>query len=285
MSTLTATTSSTNPSLGAGDVGKSYFETDTNKILVWDGSNFMKYETDSAIGGAFNNEYAVRFDGASDYFQSSSSQSYTLGTLSLWFKLDNAEASDHNPPQALMGFNGSYFGLVIGGDTGLVSNELIMFRSPTGHDYAYTISGGSMNTDWHFLAVTWNSSSSEYEIYIDQSGTMTQVQNTKTGTGHTQATVNDVMIGHRDINTGYLDGLIDEVAIFSQSMTQSQIQALYNSGVPSDLSSLNPTSWWRMDSGSSVTDQNTTTGNNLSVGGGAPSLHDLSLAPDSIYIP
>ena len=30
--------------------------------------------------------------------------------------------------------------------------------------------------------------------------------------------------------------------------------------------------------------QNTTTGNNLSVGGGSPSLHDLSTAPDSIYV-
>lgn len=288
MSTLNTTTSSSRPSLSASDIGKSYYETDTNKILIWDGSGFDEYNADYIANPIFTNEYAIRLDGVNDYLQSTvTTQNYTLGTLSLWFKLDNAHAADGYPSQALIGFNSSYYGVVIGGDTGGISNELIMFRSPTGHDYAYTIPGGSMNTDWHFLAITWNSSSSEYEIYIDQSGTMTQVQNHKTGSGHSQATVNDVMLGHRDSNAGYLDGLIDEVAIFSQSMNQTEIQTLYNNGKPSDLNGVStpPVSWWRMNNATSITDQNTTTANNLSVGGGSPTLHDLNTGGDSIYVP
>jgi hypothetical protein len=110
------------------------------------------------------------------------------------------------------------------------------------------------------------------------------VKNAQSSGTASQATIDDIMIGYRDQFGGYFDGKIDEVAIFSQSMNATQIQTLYNSGVPSDLDSLTPTSWWRMDSGSSVTDLNTTTGNNLSVGGGSPSLHDLSTGPDSIYV-
>ena len=31
-----------------------------------------------------------------------------------------------------------------------------------------------------------------------------------------------------------------------QNLSQSDITIIYNSGVPNDLSSLNPLSWWRM---------------------------------------
>lgn len=279
MSTLTATTSSTNPTLGSSDAGKIYFETDTNKILVWDGSNYMKYETDSAIGGSFSNEYAVEFDGASDYLQGSSSQSYTLGTLSLWFK-PNSTISSSSSTQTLVGFNSNFNCIVTGsGATGSFNNEIITVMTPS-INHAYTGGGTISNTAWHHLAVTWDSSATEYKIYLDN----VQVKNAQSSGTASQATIDDVMIGYRDQYGGYFDGKIDEVAIFSQSMNATEIQTIYNSGVPSDLTSLTPTSWWRMDSASSVTDQNTTTANNLSVGGGSPSLHDLSTAPDSIYV-
>ena len=282
MSTLTATTSSTNPSLGAGDVGKSYFETDTNKILVWDGTTFLEYETDSAIGGAFSNRYAIEFDGTNDYLQSSStSQSYTLGTLSLWFKPDSTISSSSST-QTLVGFNSNFNGIILGGVTGSFPNEIITVMTPS-INHAYTGSGTISNTAWHHLAVTWDSSATEYKIYLDN----VQVKNAQSSGTASQATLDDLMIGYRDQYGGYFDGKIDEVAIFSQSMNATEITTLYNSGVPSDLSSLTPTSWWRMldsdsGTGSSVTDDGSLTNNMDLVNSPAP--HDLSIAPDSIYV-
>lgn len=281
MSTLTATTSSTNPSLGAGDVGKSYFETDTNKILVWDGTAFLKYETDSAIGGAFGNRYAIEFDGFDDFLQSSStSQSYTLGTLSLWFKPDSTISSSSSA-QALVGFNSDYNSIILGGVTGTLTNEIITVMTPS-INHAYT-GAATINTDWHHLVVVWDSVATEYKIYLDN----TQVKNAQSSGTASQATIDDVMIGYRDQFGGYFDGKIDEVSIFSTSLTTTQITTMYNSGVPSDISSLSPLSWWRMldsdgGTGSSVTDDGSLTNNMTLVN--SPTIHDLSVAPDSIYV-
>ena len=47
-------------------------------------------------------------------------------------------------------------------------------------------------------------------------------------------------------------------------MTASNVSTIYNSGVPGDISSLNPLSWWRMGDGTGDTDS----------GGGSPGAGD-----------
>ena len=50
----------------------------------------------------------------------------------------------------------------------------------------------------------------------------------------------------------------DEIAIFNSNLS-SNMAAIYNSGVPTDLTSYNPVVWWRMEegSGSTVADSGT----------------------------
>jgi hypothetical protein len=39
---------------------------------------------------------------------------------------------------------------------------------------------------------------------------------------------------------------LDEVSIYSRGLTQSEVTSIYGVGVPNDISTLNPISWWRM---------------------------------------
>ena len=51
------------------------------------------------------------------------------------------------------------------------------------------------------------------------------------------------------IATSYADGYIDEVAIFSTELSETQVQNIYNAtttGKTADLSSLSPVAWYRM---------------------------------------
>ena len=53
---------------------------------------------------------------------------------------------------------------------------------------------------------------------------------------------------------------MDEVAIFGSELSGSDITAIYNSGVPADLTSYSPVGWWRMGennsgTGTTITDQ------------------------------
>jgi hypothetical protein len=47
----------------------------------------------------------------------------------------------------------------------------------------------------------------------------------------------------------YFDGSLDEFAVFDGELTLAQVVAIYNGGVPADLSSLSPDAWWRMGDG------------------------------------
>jgi len=269
--------------------GELYFATDTKKIYVaettageFDATISEFTSSASGIGGSFSNRYALELNGSNQYLHSSSTtQSYSVGTISLWFKPDSTITSASSV-QSLIGFGGSFTGLVLGSDTGSVNNEVLMFRTSTAN-YAYTDAAGSIDTTWHHVAVTWDGAASEYKIYLDG----TQIMNTKTGT-HSQATIDDVLIGFRDANGGYFDGIIDEVAIFSQSMTAIEVANLRTNEKPTALTLLTPQplSWWRMldsegGSGSSVADNGTLTNDMDLIN--SPTPYDLSLGPDSIY--
>jgi len=72
----------------------------------------------------------------------------------------------------------------------------------------------------------------------------------------------DFFIGGVNNNgaTNFMDGNIDEVAIFDSVLSAAQVSSIYNGGKPQSLTSYNPVGWWRMGdndggTGSTITDQ------------------------------
>lgn len=57
------------------------------------------------------------------------------------------------------------------------------------------------------------------------------------------------IIGNRINTTQFFDGEISNVAVWKNSVID--VNTLYNQGLPSDLTSLNPSGWWQMGSNSS----------------------------------
>ena len=209
---------------------------------------------------SLENEYSVSLDGTNDYVLINSS--YDLGTLSLWFKAD-ATINKASALKTLVGFTGvstwaAYGSIQTGGSvTGAVTDELITLY--TGDwAYSYSSSSGSINTDWHHLAVRWTGS--DYEIYLDG----TQVKNDDGQVVGNQSKakipISSFDVGIRNGSDRAFDGLIDEVAIWSTPLSASHTIALYNSGAPTDLTDLSPNGWWRngdndSGSGTTITDQ------------------------------
>ena len=108
--------------------------------------------------------------------------------------------------------------------------------------------------NWHHIAFTYNTSlaSDNLKIYID--GSLDNSTNQTFTMANTGA--NSLYIG--EFRSGFFfDGNIDEVAVWNTELSASDMTAIYNSGVPNDLSSLSPVSWWRMgdgDTASTLTD-------------------------------
>ena len=232
MATLNTVTSSTRPSSPAA--GEAYFETDTNKIIVWTGSEWTEIVSDTAP--SFQNQYSVSLDGTDDYLALGSTLSFSGEfTFSTWVNLSSTGGSIR-----------LWFGALTGGHTYMFYlSGIVYFR--TAHGQLTLNSSVSWNAgDWHHVMVTRNSSNL-ITMFIDGNSV-------QTGTNSDTLTLNSFSQSNYPFN-----GLIDEYAVWNSDLS-SNISAIYNSGVPDDLSSYSPVGWWRMGdndggTGTTITDQ------------------------------
>ena len=213
-------------------------------------------------GGAMVNQFSVDFDGVNDVMAIGSS--YDLGCLSFWFKSDSV-ISASSAHETIIGFAGELpfpanSGIRFGSNAGAAVNEVVTLYTG-GRVYVYSSSSATIDTNWHHLAFRWTGS--DYEIYLDG----VQVKNFDNYFGYddpppakAKLAISNFNVGRRNDANAPFGGLIDEVAIWSTPLSASDTIALYNSGVPSDLTSLSPNGWWRMGdndggSGTTITDQ------------------------------
>jgi len=236
MSTLNTTTSTTRPTLGAGDVGKSYFETDSNKILVWDGTGWNEWNTDLIVTPGFNNNFSGSFDGTDDWIgigNVSNLNSATNFTISVWFKRGSARQD------MLLGGTGTTgIGMYPWSDTKL---------------YVHAGSVGTLNASlpgenqWINAVVTRDASNTK--LYLNGS-----LEDTATSLTIPSTAGDSFRIGNYVAYPNDFLGNIDEVAIWdSTTLDANNISAIYNVGNSTNLSSnigfydqsSNLTHWYR----------------------------------------
>lgn len=251
MSTLTSTTSTTRPTLGAGDVGKSYFETDTNKILVWDGSLFNAWNADLT---SFNN-YSLDFDGTDDYMKTTG---FTLGSaysFSLWFNLDTSPNlstllnSEHY-------FTSGYDNFVYRISNSTTINLFSYSGTSSGQSITMTVPTLSTGT-WYNIILT-NTGSGSAQGYLDGS-TVTTSGSTTRAFSDLQNSKGLIVGDNLTNNNAPFNGKLDEVAVFNYSLSSSDVTSIYNGGIAGNLNNLStgPLGWWRMG------DNNSGTGTNI----------------------
>lgn len=247
-------------------VGVIAYGTDTEDIYVYDGASWQYYENTPP----FSNTYSVEFDGTDDYIDAGSSpSSLIVEGLSIWFKPDVTYGS--GTLGYLLSFGGSDYGIALGGDHfGPVTDEVITVVNAN-HLWSYTGSGVTLSANtWHHLGVRWESSSSStnsgnagYDIYLDGTKVGNSFGTYSSGNG-SKITTSRITVGARNrsgtIGTYFFNGKIDEFSVFTSAISESDLLAIYNSGVPADLTDYSPTLWWRMGdnnsgSGTTITDQ------------------------------
>lgn len=219
----------------------------------------------SGGGGGLNNSFSVSLDGTNDSVNAVSNPTLDVYSASLWFK--TAE-NYFSLPIAGFGKNGSQYG-------GIRFIPIVAGRAVEYNDgINYIAAGGLSNSDvfdnaWHHVVIVFVSSGYQtttgtsstdgkgYKIFID--GTRVDTALGSTSHSYSLATTSSFFAVGKE-RTSYYTGLIDEVAIFGSSLSDSDVTDIYNSGVPTDLSSYSPTLWWRMGdddsgTGTTITDQ------------------------------
>lgn len=198
-------------------------------------------------GSSFVNQYSVELDGTNDYLQLPNgvltALSGTAYTISMWYNLDIV---------------GNYQEIFTAG-----TNLQIFFRPrSTQVGLELWINGGSRLT--HNPPYSNVGSWVHGCISVDTTGTSTMYINgssVHTANNVPQLTsISNPVIGSFNGASNFLNGHVDEVAIFDSALSASDVSDIYNSGVPADLSAFSPVHWWRMGdndggTGTTVTDQ------------------------------
>ena len=182
----------------------------------------------ATTGSSFENLYSMAFDGVDDFISVAHNTSLDVVTanhsLSFWMKTSTGNV------QVLMekGRNEELAAFII--------NNKIYWGGSNGYYGGTTVVN---NGNWYHIVFVADGSSSE--IFINGSSVAT-------GGNKIEASANtdQFIIGKALYGSARYNGIIDEVSIFNYALSSSNVSAIYNSGVPDDLTSYSPTAWYRM---------------------------------------
>jgi len=218
------------PDAGSGSI------TGTSDNMGFD--NLTPSVIGSGVTEAFQ-KYSFILDGVDQYTSlTSNTSTSTSFTVGFWTNCPGVDGYD-----TIVGSPSNTGGLLYALCMGTTGNLL----------YNDTTSGWTSLTDiaiddglWHFLAVTYDSSSTDYKGYVD--GSLSLTVNGPLWAGRETNAHSFTMIGARAAGSGPFTGTLSNVSYFNSALSAANITALYNSGKPGDLSSFSPApvAWWRL---------------------------------------
>ncbi len=218
-----------------------------NGTIVGNGGlTLLSTETDTPTPPSeFTNCKSLTFDGVDDFVDignPSNLNSITSISISAWFKTTDAVG-----------------GLVIVGSDSNTQGRRYLLRTHNSSGIKLRFfsfsSNGSFNDiigttnindgQWHHVLAINNGTN--LKIYVDG---ILDNSNTDGNLINTTFATPDINIGRKSYSgvEGYFDGNIDEVAIWSSDQS-ANASVIYNSGIPTDLSTYNPLGWWRCGDG------------------------------------
>ena len=222
-------------------------------------NNTIGWGQGAKVGGSsFSNLKSIALDGVDDFVDCGDTNdfSFTTGSsdlpfsVSFWVKLNSTSGFDAFVSKDAGGSNREW---TIGTFTNL--RRVRFFLKNQGGSSQQSIEGNIPLTvgQWNNVVCTYDGrgGSTAYQglnIYID--GVLTTVSATVSQTySHMSNTSAPLAIGSY-ASSAYLQGGMDEVAIFSSELSQSDVTAIYGTGVPTSLSSYSSLiSWWRCGDG------------------------------------
>ena len=225
--------------------------------------------TDIVGVASFTNTLSTTFDGIDDYVDCSSAISSIStdneGTFSLWYKPSSLSTNMNIITLSNSSASDVYF--IIGwSNPSFLNNVFVQLRN------GFTTTGFLLQTDtsplivgvWTHIAVVQNGVSAV--IYINGIAVpQTFFISNNPQKWLNDLTINEFNIGKLVISSGsfnFTNGNLDEVSYFSSALSGSDILTIFNGGVPNDIASLSPVSWWRMGDGSTYPTINDEIGSN-----------------------
>jgi len=208
------------------------------------------YPVSFLSSGAFSSTKSLDFDGMDDYVDCGDSDDFsftdgagtdTAFSISMWVY-----------PTSNTGFPGFFdkttgSGIEYGAYHWSTGMDFVLFDGNTSNRIARRYGSALALNTWQHLCFTYDGteSSSGMKIYLDGSVLTTGTNDAGVYAGMTN-TDSPFIIG-KYFSTNEFIGNIDEVAVWkNKELSAGEVSDIFNGGVPTDLTSLSPISWYRM---------------------------------------
>ena len=214
-----------------------------------------RYRSILSLGSStppFSNTKSILLDGFDDFVDCGDNDNLSFGngttdspfSISTWIKIGQTTAQGIVTKYGSTSATREWLFYTTGGKL-----RLLLSSTNGGYNFATGTTNLSINT-WYHVACTYDGrgGSTAYNgitLYIN-------------GVAESVTTANSVYVAMSNTNqnveigknlTNELLGNIDETAIFTTELSASDVTSIYNGGVPNDISSLSPLSWWRCGDG------------------------------------
>jgi len=199
---------------------------------------------------AFSNSYSLNFDGVDDYVDLGDSNDFSFGdgstdsafSVSMWIKLAEGTKAAFFVKDATS--NQEYHIMSSASD----KLRFRLYDNDTGGFIQSQMDDNVSTGSWVYYTFTYDGSESQAGITIYADGSsVTQTQVLSGSYTAMENTTADLRVANAERSNFYLNGDIDEVALFNIELSSSQITDIYNSGTPTDLSDhTGLVGYWRM---------------------------------------
>ena len=179
-------------------------------------------------------------------------------SMSIWYKTTKA----YTTMMMTRWYNSSPYG---GYSMHMTGNNMLTFFIGSFQGNAYILVRSNVlpihsDGNWHHLVATYDGSrtAAGVKMYFDGNPLSINV-NRDVPPNYINVNQADFMLGARGTTLNYgfeFNGNLDEASYFDSVLSASDVTTIYNSGVPNDISSLNPVGYWRFEetSGTTATD-------------------------------
>ena len=223
------------------------------------------------IGGAtpFTNTYSVDFDGTNDAMALGNlgSAGRSLGAMLFWVNVTSTDGIRSNSNIGVLSNFGSGLAGFLWGFWNTNTDLMGLYTTSYRTNFNAPSAGDRLTSGYHLIGLNHNGTS--YDIIIDGVTAPNAVLNSGNTGSYSRQLATSIVSGTGFDNVimmaGNLynyntQGFLDEVAIWDAGLSASNLTAIYNNGLPIDLTPYSPNGWWRMGdneggSGTTITDQ------------------------------
>ena len=180
-------------------------------------------------------------NGSNNYFQFSETDYLGSGSVSWSIWERPATFTSNNYGYFFAGANQAQGGIAMseGGTGGShFAGQVYYYDGSTVHYLGQALTANV----WNHVVLVFEEGTGSIKMYKNGS-----LVSTTTGIPEPYDATFNTIGRYPDANTHYLKGEISNFSAFDSALSLSQVQTLYNNGVPGDISSLSPKSWWKFD--------------------------------------